>query len=200
MMSSKEGFSAVGFQIPQDQSLRKSIQRLRWFKSTFGEQVDATSVRTGIIYQINSQILTGCFLDWIRQFEASKPKNHDDRYAYVGHAAGRMLKQLIMKNPLKVVELPKAADKDLPEYFWPEGFVYVSYCLNVRQSILRQDFNADIEPTADLNNIRAWWSFKENVAELPDYAISFLDLFAGQEPNWESPGLFSETINRELTS
>lgn len=194
MMASKERYPTVGFQIPQDQSLRKSIRRLRWFKSTFEEQVEAATVRTGIKYQLNSQILTECFLGWLRQFEAAKPTNPDHRYAYVGYTAGKMLKQLITKNPLQVTELPKAADKNLPEYFWPEGFVYVSYCLNVRQSVLRQDFDADMEPAAKLYDIRTWWSFKENVAEMPDHAISFLDLFAGVEPNWTSPGMFNEAI------
>lgn len=190
MMASYEQYPSVRFQVPQDQSLRKSIQRLRWFKSTFDEQVKAASVRTGIKYKLNPQILTECFLEWIRQFEAAKPNDSDHRYAYVGHTAGTMLKQLIKKNPLQVVELPIATDKNLPEYFWPEGFIYVSYCLNVRQSVLRQDFELDMEPAAKLIDIRTWWSFKENVSEIPDYAIPFLDLFAGEEPNWTSPGMF----------
>lgn len=190
-MASKDQFLAVGFNVPKDQSLRKSLQRFRWFKSTFEEQVEAASVRTGIKYQINTQILTECFLDWIRQFEASKPTNPDDRYSYVGHTAGKMLKQLIVRKPLEIIELPKATNLDLPEYFWPEGFVYVSYCLNVRRSVLRQDFDTDIEETSALSDIRTWWSFKENVNEMPDYAISFLDLFSGEEPNWTSPSIFS---------
>lgn len=197
-MGSKDRIPAVGFNVPEDQSLRKSIQRLRWFKSTFEEQVDAASVRTGITYRLNSQILTECFLAWLRQFEASKPKDPNHRYAYVGFAAGKMLKQLLIKKPLEVVELPKSADPELPEYFWPEGFVYVSYCLNVRQSVLRQDFDANQEESSKLSDVRTWWSFKENVNEMPDYAISFLDLFAGQEPNWASPGMFNSSIPNDL--
>lgn len=195
-MASKNQFLAVGFNVPKDQSLRKSLQRFRWFKSTFEEQVEAISVRTGIKYQINTQILTECFLDWIRQFEAAKPTNPDDRYSYVGHTSGKMLRQLIVRKPLEVVELPKATNVDLPEYFWPEGFVYVSYCLNVRRSVLRQDFDIDIEENPALTDIRTWWSFKENVNEMPDYAISFLDLFSGEEPNWTSPSIFSAKVNR----
>jgi len=102
-----------------------------------------------------------------------------------------MLKELIVKKPLEIIDMPKATDRDLPEYFWPEGFVYVSYCLNVRQSVLRQDFDTEPEPAPQFTDIRTWWSFKENVTEIPDYAIPFLDLFAGQEPNWTFPGSFT---------
>lgn len=196
-MGSQSKIAAMGFQVPKDQTLKKSIRRLRWFKSTFEEQISTVSNRTGIEFEIDNRALANCFVEWIRSFEALKPKDADHRLAYVGFTAGKMLVQLLEKQPLKVVEMPKASDTNLPEYFWPEGFAYVSYCLNIRQSVLREDFDADFEFAAQFDDIRTWWSFKENVADKPDYAISFLDLFAGQEPNWEMPGVFS-AISSEL--
>lgn len=190
-MGSVERIPAVGFKVPEDQSLRKSIQRLRWFKSTFEEQVQAVSTRSGITFQTNAHILTACFLDWIRGFEAAKPLNSGHRLAYVGFTAGKMLKEMIVKKPLSVVEMSKAADPELPEYFWPEGYVYVAYCLNIRRSVLQQDFQIDVQESPSLEEIRTWWSFKENVTQSPDYAIAFLDMFAGEEPDWTTPGLFT---------
>ena len=190
-MDRLQNISSVRFNVPEGQSFRKSVQRLRWFKSTFEEQVQAASLRTGIDYDTNAQVLTRCFLQWVRAIEKIKPSNTEDRLAFVGFAAGKMLKELIVNNPLVLNNTPKAMDLDLPEYFWPQGYVYVSYCLNVRQFILQQDFDTNIQNSTSIDEIRSWWSFKENTAEMPDYAISFLDMFAGEEPNWNSPGLFS---------
>jgi len=39
--------------------------------------------------------------------------------------------------------------------------------------------------------LRTWWSYKENIAEMPGYAIAFLDKFLGGEPNWVMPDLAS---------
>ena len=189
-MGPKDQFPTVGFDVPKEQSLRKSVRRLRWFKSTFREQVDAAETRTGISFHINTPALTECFVRWVRAFEEGKPNNEEERYAFVGHSSGLMLAQLITRQPLQVAEMPKASDLNLPEYFWPEGFVYVSYCLNVRQAVLRQDFDTVAEPSPSFSDIRTWWSFRENVKENPDYAVSFLDLFAGQEPDWSAPSIF----------
>lgn len=190
-MDTFQNIPSVSFKVPKGQTFRKSFQRLRWFKSTFEEQVQAASTRTGIEYDTDAQILTRCFLQWFRTIENIKPTNTQDRLAFVGFAAGKMLKELIVNNPLTLKSTPKVMDSDLPEYFWPQGFVYVSYCLNVRQSILREDFHAKINSSQTIDDIRTWWSFKENTAEMPDYAISFLDIFAGEEPNWNSPGQFN---------
>ena len=57
--------------------------------------------------------------------------------------------------------------------------------------LLRQDFEVNSTKSPSLEELRTWWSFKENVTEMPDYAILFLDLFAGETPNWQSPGLFN---------
>ncbi len=177
--------------IPTDQAYRKSLQRLRWFRSTFAEQIEAIETRTDIKFDLNSEILTACFVDWIRAFEAMKPTHPEQRPAFVGFAAGLMLKQLVIKKPLTVVAMPKSTDETRPEYFWPEGFVYVAYCLNVRQAVMANDFGIKIEANDALDELRTWWSFKENVHEIPNYAISFLDLFAGETPSWTGSGLFN---------
>ncbi|CAN0599054.1 unnamed protein product, partial [Ectocarpus sp. 12 AP-2014] len=45
-------------------------------------------------------------------------------------------------------------------------------------------------PSAELDDLRTWWSFKENVGEDPSLAIAFLDLFAGDQPEWSTPDIF----------
>ena len=78
-------------------------------------------------------------MEWVRAFDAQKPASPQDRRAYVGFAAGLMLRALIQQNPLSVV----VADAGNPAYFWPEGYVYVAFCLNVRAAVLAQDFHED---------------------------------------------------------
>ena len=37
------------------------------------------------------------------------------------------------------------------------------------------------------DDLRIWWSYRENAGEDPSQAIAFLDLFTGTEPNWWTP-------------
>ncbi len=192
-MPPKQQKDPFALKVPRDQAYRKSLQRLRWFRSTFEEQIEAIEVRTQITFKLDPEILTECFIEWIRTVEQMKPAQSKQRIAYVGFASGQMLKQLIVKKPLSVVSMPQATDVSFPEYFWPEGFVYVAYCLNVRQAVLHNDFGVQITQSPALDKVETWWSFKENVHENWNYAISFLDLFAGEQPNWSESGLFNGT-------
>ena len=172
------------------QPIRKTVRRLRWFKQSFAEQVDLISQETGVTFEISDQRLAAAFVDWLRAFEAQKPSDPRSRRPYVGFAAGLMLCTLIAHDPLAVERLPETIDKENPAHFWPQGYVYVAYCLNVRSAILEQDFAEDRVLSPVLSDIETWWSFKENVREDNTLSIAFLDLFSGDEPNWAAPGLF----------
>lgn len=172
------------------QPIRKAIRRLRWFIESFREQLRDTAAETGIEFGLDEQKLAASFLDWLRAFEAQKPSSPDDRRAYVGFAAGLMLRMLVKHKPLAVVQGPARADPGNPAHFWPEGYAYVAYCLRVRAAVLEQDFREETRTVPELGDVRTWWSFRENVREDPGLAIAFLDLFAGDEPVWSMPDLF----------
>lgn len=172
------------------QPLRQAVRRLRWFKASFRAQVGVIAQESGVDFTIDSERLVETFLEWIRAFEAQKPKSEKARHDYVGFASGLMLRQMIKSNPLSVQSLPKDCDETNPAYFWPEGYVYVAYCLNVRGAILDQDFNENRHLSPSIEDLRTWWSFKENVGENASLAISFLDLFAGETPDWNFPSVF----------
>ena len=54
------------------------------------------------------------------------------------------------------------------------------------------DFDIEKHVSPNMEDVRTWWSFKENVEiEDPNLAIGFFDLFAGVEPNWTLPAFFS---------
>lgn len=182
-----------------EQPIGKAVRRLRGFRASFDEQVKSISTRTGIRYEIKSDQLTASFLGWLESFEAQKPAQDSDKEAYVGFAAGLMLRSLITHNPVKASFVPKDADKDDPTYFWPEGYLYVAYCLNIRGCVLEQEFHTAQHQADVLGDLRTWWSFRENVHEDPSLAMAFLDLFSGEQPDWHMPALFTSQRYQALT-
>lgn len=186
-------------QFHAEQPLGKAVRRLRGFRASFEEQIKSISMRTGIRYEVKSDKLTAAFLGWLEAFEAQKPAQESDKEAYVGFAAGLMLRSLIDHDPVRVTFLPKDIDKDEPAAFWPEGYLYVAYCLNIRGCVLEQEFHTAQERADAFADLRTWWSFRENVHEDPSLAIAFLDLFSGQEPDWHMPALFTSQRYRALT-
>ena len=181
-----------------EQPVRKSAQRLRWFVGAFESQVAKTSYETGNRFSVDTVALADVFANWIKAFETQKPERQEDKAAYVGFAAGLMLKALIRGKPVKVLSKPDNADETNPAYFWPEGYLYVAFCLNVRGLVLENDFHAAQNISPVLNEVRTWWSFRENVNEDPSLAIAFLDLFAGDEPEWTMPELFRSGRSDEI--
>ena len=180
--------------------VRKSAQRLRWFVGAFEAQMDKTAAETGNHFTLDKVALAEVFTRWIKAFEAQKPDRPEDKTAYVGFAAGLMLKALIRGKPVTVVSCPESADETKPAYYWPEGYLYVAFCLNVRGLVLENDFAAAQTISPVLNEVRTWWSFRENVAEDPSQAIAFLDLFAGDEPEWAMPEMFKSGRAREIAN
>jgi hypothetical protein len=173
-----------------DLPVRRAVRRLRWFKRAFHDQVQAIGAASGVRYAVDDARLGQVFVAWLRDFEAQKPSGADARRAYVNFASGLMLRHLIGANPLSARGIPVGSDASNPAFYWPEGYVYVAFCLNVRAAVLEQDFDETLALAPDLADIRAWWSFRENVEADPTLAIAFLDLFSGAEPNWGAPGLF----------
>lgn len=180
--------------------LRKSAQRLRWFVDAFERQMENTETQTGNSFSIDRGALAQVFAEWLKAFEAQKPSQDEDKLAYVGFAAGLMLRTLIKHKPVTLLGRPENADESNPAYFWPEGYLYVAFCLNVRGLVLETDFHFEQHPSAALQETRTWWTFRENVHEDPSLAIAFLDLFAGDEPEWTVPELFRTGRVRELAA
>lgn len=183
-----------------DRPIRRAVRRFRWFKRSFQEQADAISGASGTRYAVRSDRLARVFVGWLRSFEEQRPEADVARRDYVSFASGLMLRHLVREQPLRVLSVPVGADASNPAYYWPEGYVYVAYCLNIRAAVLAQDFDETVDLAPDFSDIRAWWTFKENSAEDPTLAIAFLDLFAGGAPNWTDPGAFYRRLERPALS
>lgn len=171
--------------------IRRAVRRMRWFTDAFSQQVTELAAETGIGYEIDGEKLRSVFLQWVKVFEAQKPADEEQKKNYITFAAGAMLRELINGKPLTAVRLPPGADKSNPAYFWPEGYAYAAFCLNVRSAVIEQDFDVETALAPAFDEIRTWWSFKENAVEDSDSAIAFFDLFAGGDPDWSTPQFFS---------
>ena len=172
-----------------EKPVRKRVQRLRWFIEVFEKQMAETARETGNQFDVDRAGLASVFTEWLDAFNAQKPQSPEDQRAYVGFAAGLMLRALLRNNPV-IGHVSNDADRSNPAYFWPEGYLYVVFCLKVRGMVIEMDFQGKQRPSPDLGELRTWWSFKENVSEDPSMAIAFLDLFAGDAPEWTTPDIF----------
>jgi len=176
--------------------LRHRLRQLRWFRATFRKHASLLHELYGVEYDIDEKKLTEAFLNWVELVNQNKRFAKVDRKDFITFAAGLVLRELIRLSPVKVTSPPKLAKDDSARLyeivrFWPEGFLYTNYCICAIAAVQEQEFGKvpDIDQCAD--ELRTRWSYKENVSEMPGYAIAFLDKFLGSEPNWVMPDLAS---------
>ncbi|MEO5326494.1 hypothetical protein PV773_24590 [Mesorhizobium sp. CC13] len=171
------------------------LRQLRWFRATFRNSARAVSARYGIRFEIDEKKLTRIFLDWVEIVNAQKSYARLDRADFIVFAAGLALKELIRQSPVRAAgTAPAKASEEAPEIvrFWPEGFVYTNYCVCAIAAVFEQEFGQAPALDACADDLRTWWSYKENTSEMPSYAVAYLDRFLGAEPNWLAPDLPEE--------
>ncbi|MCO4315882.1 hypothetical protein M8997_001690 [Phyllobacterium sp. 21LDTY02-6] len=174
--------------------LRHRLRQLRWFRMAFRKNAVLIAEHFGYHFAIDETRLTRAFLNWVERVEQEKPYAALDRKDFIIFAAGMALKELIAEAPARVVRKPlEDPAKGTAEIvaFWPEGFLYTNYCVGAIAAIMEQEFGS--RPAIDrcADDLRTWWSYRENASETPDFAIAFLDKFLGSEPNWMMPNLAS---------
>ena len=174
--------------------LRHRLRQLRWFRATFRSSAKVVSETFGVRFEIDEAKLTRAFLDWIEVMEAQKRFAAIDRADFIVFAAGLVLRELIRQAPAREISgltemIETKANAGTAEIvrFWPEGFLYTNYCVSAILAVHEQEFGTapSIDKCAD--DLRTWWSYRENATEMPAYAVAFLDRFLGAEPNWITP-------------
>ena len=176
--------------------VRKAIRSLRWFFPAFEQQLAQVSAETGIRYTLDRSRLAAAFVEWSGAFEDQKPRSEADRLPYVGFAAGLMLRALVRAEPALAARPAAHREAKTPAEIWPEGYLYVAFCLRIRALVLEQDFDCEPSPGPAYSDPETWWSFRENTGEDPSLAIAFLELFAGENPSWTMPDSFRPTPGR----
>lgn len=172
--------------------LGHQLRRLRRFRATFRANARAVTSAYGVRFEIDDTKLARAFLDWVETVEAQRRFAAIDRGDFIVFAAGLVLRELIRQGPAKAigpVQPAAASNAKMAEIvsFWPEGFVYTNYCVSAIAAIHEQEFGAAPAIAACADDLRTWWSYRENATEMPSYAVAFLDRFLGAEPNWILP-------------
>ena len=179
--------------------VRVAVRRLRWLRRALAHQLGAITAETGVAYEVDERKLAAAFVSWLRRVEAQNPHDPNQRRDFFTFAAGVMLEELIRTKPVTAGPLPSGADRDEPEYFWPEGFACTVFCVNVLSAVLAQEFDARTDVVPSFTDIRSWWSFRENASEQVSSVVGFFDLFVGEEPDWEMPTVFRDKLRKRLT-
>ncbi|WP_265517499.1 hypothetical protein [Nitratireductor luteus] len=178
--------------------LRHRLRQLRWFRATFRANARAVAAHYGVCYTIDETRLSRVFFDWVERVDARKEFARLDRADFIVFSAGLALAELIRKAPATVVRGADDVQQHDPAAeivrFWPEGFLYTNYCVCAIAALFEQEFGAAPRLDRCAGDLRTWWSYRENVAELPSYATAYLDRFLGGEPNWVAPDLVESRV------
>ncbi|GAB1583091.1 hypothetical protein [Phyllobacterium phragmitis] len=176
--------------------LRHRLRQLRWFRASFRTNARLVTENYGAPFEIDEKKLTRAFLGWVETINAQKGYAGIDRKDFIVFAAGLVLCELIREQPAKALPRrigARPADTSMREIvdFWPEGFLYTNFCIGAVAAVFQQEFGETRSIDRCADDLRTWWSYKENIAEMPSYAIAFLDKFLGMEPNWLVPDIAS---------
>ncbi|MFB2553684.1 hypothetical protein [Ensifer soli] len=171
--------------------LAHRLRQLRWFRRSFALGTRVLSRRYGLSATVDEEVLARVFLDWVDVLERKKPLAAVNRADFIMFAGGLVLRELIRARPVRVELKPVTAGTPVPEIvaFWPEGFVYTHFCISAVCAVHQQEFGKPLPLSKSVDDLRTWWSFRDNTRDMPAYAIAFLDRFFDAEPNWAVPDL-----------
>lgn len=178
--------------------VRVAARRLRWFRAALGHHLDQLGAALGCRFALDDAKLAGIFVRWLRAVEAQRPADPAERRAFFEFAAGLMLRELVADMPLRAAGPATGADPGSAAAFWPEGYACVTFCLAVMLAAVAQEFDEEAAVAPAIDDLRSWWSFRENAAQDPAVSVGFIELLLGHEPNWLLPGVFSARLHREL--
>jgi hypothetical protein len=182
---------------PTNEPLRMAVRRMRWFRQAFRAHAEATGREIGCTFSLDEARLGGVFVRWLRAVQAQKPTDKAERRAFFEFAASLMLRELTADMPLTADAPPSRVPPGSAGAFWPEGYACVMFCLSVHTAAMAEEFAAapDIAPAVE--DLRHWWSFRENAAEDARFSAAFLQMLLGHAPNWSMPDVFRERLQAE---
>lgn len=165
------------------------LRQFRWFRKSFNSNAAALAQRYGMVAQVDEEKLARVFLEWVDALDGKKNFAAVNRADFIVFAGGLVLRELIKGRPATVTL--RAGTTPVPDIaaFWPEGFLYTNYCISAVSAVYQQEFGKSLELSKGVDDLRTWWSFRENTHEMPAYAVAFLDRFFGGEPNWAMPDM-----------
>ena len=180
-----------------NEPLRIAVRRMRWFKQAFQRHVDACARDLGAAFEVDDAKLASAFVRWLAAIERQKPADKTQRRAFFEFAAALMLRELVTEMPLRTTAPASLAKPDSAAAFWPEGFCCTMFCLSVHSAALEQEFHAPTAIDPSIEDLRHWWSFRENARQDAGFSAGFLQMMLGHQPNWLFPDVFRARLEQE---
>ena len=185
---------------PTNEPLRIAVRRLRWFKLAFQRFVDATARDLGCTFEIDDVKLAAAFMRWLNAVEIQRPADKTERKAFFEFAAALVLGELMADLPLKASGPATRVAADSAAAFWPEGYCCTMFCLAVHSAAVAQEFNDQTVLDPAIDDLRYWWSFKENTLQDSSFSSGYLQLLLGNQPNWVMPDVFRARLQTDLAA
>jgi hypothetical protein len=182
-----------------NEPLRIAVRRLRWFKAAFLRYAETLGQELGCRFDVDEVKLAAAFMRWLKSVELQKPANKAERRAFFEFAAALMLRELTADMPIAADGPARLAPADSAAAFWPEGYCCTMFCLSVHSAAMAQEFQAVTAVDPAIDDLRHWWSFRENAHKDAGFSSGFLQFLLGQEPNWKMPDIFRARIQSELS-
>jgi hypothetical protein len=181
-----------------NEPLRVAIRRMRWFKQAFLQHVDIYSRELGGTFDVDETKLASVFVRWLTSIEQQKPADKSQRREFFEFAAALMLRELVAEMPVAATSRPVLAKPDSAAAFWPEGYCCTMFCLSIHAAAMAQEFHAATEVDPAIDDLRHWWSFRENALQDASFSAGFLQMMLGQQPNWMLPDVFRARLAQEI--
>lgn len=183
-----------------NEPLRIAVRRLRWFKAAFLRHAEAMSAELGCRLVVDEARLAAAFTRWLDAVEAQRPTDKAQRRAFFEFAAALMMRELTVDMPVRAEGPPTLAQRGSAAAFWPEGYCCTIFCLSVHAAATAQEFASDTVIDPAIDDLRHWWSFKENTMRDASFSAGFLQMLLGRQPNWMMPDLFSARPSGQETA
>lgn len=171
--------------------LRVAVRQLHWFKAAFHKHVALGGEAMACEFAIDDVKLASAFVRWLDSVDRQRPKEKAERREFFQFAPSLVLRELVADMPIKAVCAPARVAPNSPAAFWPEGYVATTFCLTVYAATMDQEFHIDVPINQMVDDLRSWWSFRENANQDLDYAAGFFQMLLGSQPNWWMPSNFS---------
>ena len=183
-----------------NEPLRVAVRRLRWFKQAFARHVEAYGRDLGCTFEVDEAKLATVFVRWLASVERQRPTDKALRRDFFEFAAALMLRALTADMPVVAKTAPVLARPDTAAAFWPEGYCCTMFCVSVHAAAMAQEFQSATAIDPAIDDLRHWWSFRENSGQDAGFSAGFLQMILGRHPNWMLPDVFRARLETELTS
>ena len=173
-----------------NEPLRIAVRRFRWFKAAFLRHAEAMSAELGCRLEVDETKLASAFTRWLDAIEIQRPADKAQRRAFFEFAAALMMRELAADMPVRAEGRPTLAQPGSAAAFWPEGYCCTIFCLSVHAAATAQEFQAGTAIDPAIDDLRHWWSFRENTMQDATFSAGFLQMLLGRQPDWTMPDVF----------